>query len=247
MNILFRQTVLEYKLFIRSKDGLFWTLALPVFFIVLFGFIYGDTKWDADGLRAIDHILPGIVVMALMTTGIMNTATGFVEERDKGIYRRLSVTPLKRQTVIGAQIITRYLLILVQTLVLLLIGVFAFNINITGSYVAFWFVLTLGGICFLALGFALTTLIRTAKSATPVSLIVFFVLLFLGGIFFPSDVMPKGLVYISQALPATSVNDALRAVSVMGVGLADIWKELAITGGWLVACLAISIKFFRWE
>jgi ABC-2 type transport system permease protein len=69
----------------------------------------------------------------------------------------------------------------------------------------------------------------------------------LGGVFFPNAIMPKGLAYISEALPATSVNDALRAVAVMGMGLSDIWKELAIIVGWLVACLVISIRFFRWE
>jgi ABC-type multidrug transport system permease subunit len=57
--------------------------------------------WNDYRIKAIGYMLPGIIVMALMVTGIMATATGLVEEREKGIYRRFAVTPLKRQAIIG--------------------------------------------------------------------------------------------------------------------------------------------------
>ncbi len=245
MKILIRQTMLETKLFLRRRDDLFWTLVFPVFFILLFGFIYGDTEWG--DMRAIDYLLPGIIVMALMVTGIMSSATSFAEEREKGIYRRLSVTPLKKHMILGAQIINRYLIILVQTLILLLIGILVFNINIVGNYATFWLILTLGGLCFLTIGFSLTGLMRTAKSATPIAMIVFFFLMFLGGIFFPIDIMPKGLEYVSNVLPSTHLNNALRIVAVEGKSIGDVWLELVVVSGWMTACFALSIRFFRWE
>ncbi len=85
MRALAGQISLETKLFFRRKDELFWNLALPMFFMVLYGFLYGDTKWAEFEIRAIDYMFPGIVVMALMVNGIMVNATGFVEERGKGI------------------------------------------------------------------------------------------------------------------------------------------------------------------
>ena len=245
MKILLRQTLFETKFFLRRRDDLFWTLAFPVFFMVLFGLIYGDEMWG--DIRAIDYILAGIVVLALMTTGIMTSATSFAEDREKGIYRRLSVTPLKKQIIIGSQILNRYVIILVQTLILLIIGVLAFNINITGNYALFWFVLTIGALCFLSIGFALTSLMWTAKSATPLAMIVFFILMFLGGVFFPIDIMPTGLGYISKGLPSTHLNDALRMIAVEGKGIGDIWIQLLAVIGWMVGCLAVSMKFFRWE
>ncbi|GAI08303.1 unnamed protein product, partial [marine sediment metagenome] len=69
MRILAGQIALETKLFLRRKDDLFWTLAFPMFFMILYGLIYGDMVWDDYGMRAIDYILPGIIVMALMVTG----------------------------------------------------------------------------------------------------------------------------------------------------------------------------------
>ena len=246
MSILLRQTLLEIRLLVRSRDALFWTLAFPAFFIILFGFVYGDTKWDDYDIRAVEYLLPGIIIMAIMTTAINTGATNFAEERDKGIYRRLSVTPLKRYMLIGSQLITRYLAILVQTVLLLLIGIFAFGINIIGNYAVLWLTLTIGSLCFLAIGFSLTTLIKTAKSATPMVMIVFFFLLFLGGVFFPVSMMPTALTYISKALPSTHLNDAIRMIAIEGRGIGDIWSQLVILLGWMAGCLAISIKFFRW-
>ena len=80
MNTLINQTRMQMRLFLRRKDELFWTLAFPVLFILLFGAIYGNTKWTGSGIdiRAIDYLLPGIIVMAAMVTGIMRTATGLV-------------------------------------------------------------------------------------------------------------------------------------------------------------------------
>jgi ABC-2 type transport system permease protein len=104
MSAFATQFQMENKMYVRSRHGLFWTLLFPVFFILLFGLIYGETLWDDMGLRAIDYLLPGTIVMALMVTGIMYTVQGFVEERAKGIYRRVSLTPVNKAVILGGAI-----------------------------------------------------------------------------------------------------------------------------------------------
>jgi len=247
MKILARQVKLEMKLFLRRKDDLFWTLAFPLFFIVLFGLIYGDMLWEDFGLRAIEYILPGIIVMALMITGIMATASGFVEERERGIYRRLSLTPLKRHTILGGQLIQRYIVILVQTILLLVVGGLAFDIRISGNLFWLWLVVTLGALCFLSIGFLLTGLIKSARAANGISMVVFFMLMFLGGIYFPNEIMPDFLRIFSDALPSTNVNDVFRAVIIMDIGIGEMWRELLIVGGWFVGSLVVAVRLFRWE
>jgi len=207
--------------------------------------IYGDQVWG--DIRAIDYTLPGLIVMAILVTGIMATATGFIEDREKGIFRRFFVTPLKRQTLIAGSIVQRYIVILVQTIILILLGLVAFDISISGNFFAFWLILTIAALCFLSIGFALTTAVKSARAATPVCMIVFFMLLFLGGIFFPLEIMPEFLQNICRALPSTNINDAMRAIMIEGAGLGAVWKELLIALGWTAACLIISVKFFKWE
>lgn len=247
MSILARQVILEMKLFLRRKDDLFWTLAFPLFFIVLFGLIYQDMVWEDFGLRAIEYILPGIIVMALMTSGIMATASGFVEEREKGVYRRLSLTPLKRHMILGGQLIQRYVVILVQTVLLLVVGALAFNIQISGDLLWVWLVVTVGALCFLSIGFLLTGLIKTARAANGISMVVFFMLMFLGGIYFPNDLMPDFLRVFSDALPSTNLNDVFRAVMITGLGIGEMWRELLIVGAWFIGSLVLAVRLFRWE
>jgi ABC-2 type transport system permease protein len=249
MNTLVRQTVMQTRLFLRRKDELFWTLAFPILFILLFGAIYGNTKWTGSGIdiRAIDYLLPGIIVMGAMVTGIMRTSTGFVQEREQGVYRRLALTPLKRQTLLGSQVLQHYIVIIVQTLLLIAIGGVAFKTHLTGNLYLFWLVLSIGALCFMSIGFALSGLIKTVRSATPINQITYFSLMFLGGIFFPNSLLPTWLGNAAKILPSTQMGDALRAVVYSGAGIGDIWQKLLIMTGWIAVCSVISIKFFRWE
>jgi len=247
MNMLIRQTRMQMRLFLRRKDELFWTLAFPVLFILLFGAIYGNSKWEGMSIRSIDYLLPGIIVMGAMVTGIMRTATAFVQEREQGIYRRLALTPLTRTTLIGSQLLQHYLVIIVQTLLLVAIGGLAFKTHLTGNTALFWLTLSVGALCFMSIGFALTGLIKTLRSATPIIQITYFALMFLGGIFFPNSLLPKWLENAAGILPSTQMGDALRAVVYNGAGIGDIWQKLAIMGAWIAVCMVISIRFFRWE
>lgn len=247
MTMVMSQAVLETRLFFRRKDTMFWTFIFPVFFMGLFGLIYGGSNWPGMGIRSVDYLLPGIVVMGVMVTGIMYTAVAFVTEREKGIYRRLALTPLSRQSLIGGQSAHNYGIIIVQTLLLVAIGIIGFNIQITGNVPLACLVLMVGAVCFMSIGFALTGLVKTARSATPITQIPYFFFMFLGGIFYPNSMLPKFLGYVANVLPSTHMNDALRLVFYEGAGIGDIWQHLLVLVGWTVACFIISIKFFRWE
>ena len=238
---------MQMRLFLRRKDELFWTLAFPVLFILLFGAIYGDSKWSGMNIRSIDYLLPGIIVMGAMVTGIMRTSTGFVQEREQGVYRRLALTPLKRTTLLGSQLLQHYIVIIVQTLLLIVVGGIAFKTKLTGDQSLFWLALSIGALCFMSIGFALSGLIKTVRSATPINQITYFTLMFLGGIFFPNSLLPTWLGNAAKVLPSTQLGDALRAVVYNGAGIGDIWPKLIVMAGWIAACSVISIRFFRWE
>lgn len=197
MKILSKQLALENKLFLRNMDDLFWTKIFPLFFMFLYGFIYKDTVWPDYGMKAIDYIMPGIM--------------------------------------------------LIQTFIIMIIGILLFNVSISGNYFLLWFVITLGAICFLSIGFFLVSFVKNARAATLVCMIVFFILLFLGGIFFPLNLMPGFLRVVSDILPSTQLNNALRMVAIEGLGISSMYKELLIIGGWIIVSLGLSIKFFKWE
>jgi len=114
MRVLLNQIKIETKLFLRYKETVFWNFAFPVFFMVLFGLI----GFGGDRVQYINFLLPGIIVMALMTTCIISTAIDIVSDRAKGIFRRLFVTPLPKSVLLGGKIINRYVIVLLQTILL---------------------------------------------------------------------------------------------------------------------------------
>lgn len=247
MTQLLRQTWIETKLFVRGMDNLFWTLAFPVFFVVLYGLIYGEMVWDEYGMRAFEYTLPGIVVMALMVTGIMHTAIGFAEDREKGVFRRLSLTPLRPAALLGGQLLHRYGLVLVQATLILALGSLAFGARSVGRWIDLWIAITGGALCFLSLGFLLAGLVRSAKAANGIAMVVFFLFLFLGDIFFPADVLPDSLAFVSRGLPSSLVNASLRGVMIGGERIGAMWRELLGIGAWFLVSFVLAVRLFRWE
>lgn len=241
---LVRQVEIETKLFLRYKDSLFWNFAFPVFFMVLFGLIgFGR----GGGVPYINFLLPGIIVMAVMTTCIISTAMDIVSDRNRGVFRRLFVTPLPKWVFLSGKIVSRYFIVLLQTVLLIGIATIFFKVRIGGNYGLFWMILTLGMVCFLSLGFLIASFARRTESMHPISMITFFVMVFLGGTFWPAEMMPGFLTSISSVLPSTHLSAALRKVSMEGAGIAALRIDMLVLICWLSICFLLSSKFFRWE
>jgi ABC-2 type transport system permease protein len=245
MNILIGQIRLETKLFLRARQALFLTLAFPVIMILIFGTVFGGQDWS--GTPAIDYLLPGIIGMALMMACMTNNAVSITTDRDKGIYRRLSLTPLRRRTLLTGHVVVRYLIGLVSTVLLMAIGIAVFKAHVGGNYFLFWLVLTIGALAFVTLGFVISALVKSTSSAQALSMAVLFPLMFLGCCFWPLDIMPAFLRPVCEALPTFRMNTALRIISVQGAGFRGIWQDLLVMLGWLVGCSGIAVRFFKWE
>lgn len=245
MTTVAAQIRLETKLFLRERQNVFFTLAFPIIMILIFGAVFGGQSWY--GVPAINYLLPGITVMAVMMACMNNNAMKVVIERERGIYRRLSLTPLKRHTLLLGDIFVRYLVALASTSLLIAIAIGVFHARVGGNHFLFWFVLTVGSLTFVALGLVLTTLVKNTNSMMSLGMAVLFPFMFLGACFWPLDQMPAFLHPLCRALPSLHLNTALRMIAVQGAGISDIWPEFPVILGWLVGCSVLAVKFFKWE
>lgn len=197
-------------------------------------------------LRSIDYLVPGILAMALMQLGLFS-AVPLVTQRETKVLRRLSVTPLARRTMVSAQVAQRLVVAAVQAVLLLGGGVLFFHVKITGNPLALAGFIVLGALVFVAMGFAVAGRARTAESAQPLIGVIQFPMLFLAGIFFPIELVPKALRPVVDALPLTYLGDALRQVSVNASPYNPLWVDTVVLLGWLVVCMAVAFRTFRWE
>ena len=192
------------------------------------------------------YFVPSILAMALMQLGLFG-AIPLVQQREKLILKRLSATPLQRWTLIGSNVITRLLIGIVQTVLIVGVGARLFGVTILGSPLDVAVLVVLGALMFISLGYVVASFVPTEESANMVTSILQFPLMFLSGIFFPLEQMPDWLRSVAAALPLTYLGDALRQVMVGGTPFVPVVVSIGVLAIWLLACLGISSRFFRWQ
>jgi len=194
-----------------------------------------------------DFLIPGIIALSVMQTGLFTVLYTFVHLRQRGILRRLKATPLRAADFLAAQVGTRLILAAAQTLILILIALLVFRIHIYGSVLWLLLIAVLGAAVFLALGFAISGSTGSVESAAPIANAIGLPMIVLSGVFFSRGGMPGWLHGITDVLPLTYLVDALRHVSYDGWGLLDLRTDLLGLAAWLVVSGALAVRLFRWE
>ena len=198
-------------------------------------------------LRYIDFLLPGILAFTLMQISIAGSGFNIVEYRRKGILKRLFVTPIVPRDFIIGIVIARLVLCLLQISFLIAVATLFMHVEIVGNFLSLYFVILLGTIIFLCIGFALGSLAKTQQSIQALGNLVIFPQIFLSGIFFPIDSLPNFLQPVASALPLSFVATALRDIATNGLSLLDILPSLAGIGLWITISLIVAIRFFVWK
>jgi len=202
---------------------------------------------QARSQRYIDFLLPGILAFSLMQISIAGSGFNIVEYRRKGILKRLFVTPIGASDFIAALCLARLAWCLLQLTLLLVVAVFFLDVNVLGSYVSLYFVIILGTVIFLCLGFCVGSIAKTQQAVGAAGSLVIFPQLLLSGVFFPIVAMPEVVQSVARALPLSFVVDALRGISNDGLGLTEIAPALLGILVWIVVSFLLATRLFNWK
>ena len=201
---------------------------------------------ETRDLGYIDFLVPGIVGMTVMQLGLFGVAFTFVQLKRTGALRRLFATPTSPAYFLSAQVASRLVLGYVQVALLIGVGIW-FGLQMFGSWFVLALIVGLGLLIFLAMGYAIAGWAKNEDQAAPVANLVSLPMLFLSGVFFPRDAMPELLRGVTQFMPLTYVNEALRSVMNDGAALADLGEPLIGMGVWALASFAVAVWLFKWE
>jgi ABC-2 type transport system permease protein len=201
---------------------------------------------ESRDLGYIDFLVPGIVGMTVMQLGLFGVAFGFVQLKRTGALRRLFATPTSPAYFLSAQVASRLVLGYVQVAILIGIGIW-FGLQMFGSWLVLAVIVGLALLIFLAVGFGVAGWAKNEDQAAPVANLISLPMLFLSGVFFPRDAMPEFLRSVTQFMPLTYVNEALRGVMNDGAGLVDLGPQLLGMGVWAVITFVIAVWLFKWE
>lgn len=193
------------------------------------------------GAKFMDFFVPGIMAFVVFLLTTLLTLISFVGERTSGNLERLQATPLRESEIVIGYAIAFSIIGMLQTAVLLTIGVLVFNIMIVGNIFLAFLVIALLAVVSLSLGILLSSLAKREAQAIQFFPIVILPTFLLAGIFWPVEAIPSWLRPLSYAIPPSYAVDATRSVMLRGWGAGGIWVDLGALFGFAVAFLGLAI------
>src|SRR5687768_3808247 len=199
------------------------------------------------GTRYVDFLVPGLLGMNLMGTGMWGIGFSLVVARNGNLLKRFVAAPVRRSHLLAAQIMARLIFLIPEAGALLLFAGLVLGVPMRGSFLVLAGVSLLGALAFSGLGLLTAARPRTIEGVSGVMNLVMVPMWIFSGIFFSTERFPSAVQPFVQALPLTGLNDALRAVMLEGAGIATVLPELALLAVWGIVSFVIALKIFRWQ
>ena len=206
-----------------------------------------DARVTEPGSRYIDFLIPGLLGMNLMGSGLWGVGFSVVQARTKRLLKRFMATPMRRSHYLLSFVLSRLVFLFVEVGALVGFGWLIFDVGVRGSLGAVGFITVLGALSFAGLGMLVASRARTVEAVSGLMNLVMLPMWILSGTFFSYARFPDAMQPVVKALPLTALNDALRAVMIDGSPLAQLGTPLAIVAGWGLASFGMALPIFRWR
>jgi len=246
MNGFSRLAYVETKLFLREKAAAIAVFGLPVALVIGFGLIpgFGDPQKSLSGQIGTQYIASIGVAIVLAILGLNGVPMVIGQYRERGILRRLGVTPVRPMTLLGADLMVWAAAAILS--VAFVVGVARVAFHVPAPVATGWFVLSvlLGIAALFALGLLVAAAAPTARSAAGLGWLLFFPNMFLAGVYFPTEEMSPVMRQIGNFTP---LGAAMHAVRDSWMGLDPRPQYLGIMAAYAVIAGALAARFFRWE
>jgi ABC-2 type transport system permease protein len=240
----------DLRSYLRNRQTWFFTLALPVLFLVIFASVFKKQNVAVAGGRINESVyyVPGIIAYGVIAATFANLTVSVVQSRQSGIYKRRRATPLPASAIITARALLGAVSALVMTGVLLALGWGAYGAHLpTRSAPTFVIGVLVGAIAFACLGFAVASLVTETDGAQPVVLAIVLPLCFISGVFIPILELPHWLIDVGKVFPVHALADLLlSAYNPHGSGLGFNWTDFGVLIAWGFGGLLVAVRRFSW-
>jgi ABC-2 type transport system permease protein len=249
-----RQARSEIMQFLRSRQQVVFTMGFPLIMLVIFGSIFKSEI--APGVSYTQYFVTGMIASGLMITGFQALAIQIPIERDRGVLKRLSGTPMPRAIYFVGKIAMVLAIAVAETVLLLAVAVPLFNVHLPRTATQ-WFTLVWVGLlgitaCTLG-GIAFSSLAKSGRSAPAIVTPVALVLQFISGVFFVFTQLPPWMQSVAAVFPLKWMCQGMRSVFLPGTfasqeaaGSWELGTVALVLGVWCVGGLILCLTTFRW-
>ena len=191
------------------------------------------------------NIVPGLIGVILTMTMVMFTSVAIVRERERGNMELLITTPVSRTELMIGKVLPYALIGLIQTSVVLLLGLWLFDVPIKGSVLEVYIAAVLLILANLALGLMISTKAASQFQAMQMTVFILLPSILLSGFMFPYAGMPVPAQWLAEVLPMTHFLRLIRGVMLRGAGLLELWHDVAYLLGFIVVMMSLAVARFR--
>ena len=240
----------DQRVFWRNPASVFFTVMLPILFLVIFASIFGDETIAArDGLKVSTYYVAGIMTLAVVSATMVSLAIGLTEARESGRLKRVRSTPLPPSAFVAGRVGNAIVVSLLMVVLVTAIGALLYGVEIPGRTIpALVLSLLVGAFAFSCLGFALTAAIPSEEAAPAITNFTVLPLYFLSGVFIPETEIPDGVLRFADLFPIRHFFECLlTGFDPATAGAGFELGNLAVVAAWGVAGLAIAARAFRWS
>jgi len=206
-----------------------------------------DRTVSEPGARYIDFLIPGLIGLNLMASGMWGIGFNVVESRTRKLLKLLTATPMRRSHYLLSFMLSRLLFLILEVAALVGFGRAVFGVRVHGSVLVLALVLLAGALTFAGLGLLVASRSKSIEAVSGWMNLVMLPMWILSGSFFSYARFPEWMQPGIRLLPLTALNDALRAVINEGASLWAAGPQLAVLCGWGLVSFAVALRIFRWQ
>ena len=206
-----------------------------------------DDRVTEPGSRYIDFLIPGLLGMNLMGSGLWGVGFSLVQARTKGLLKRFIATPMRKSQYLLSYMLSRLVFLVVEVAALVWFGWWIFHVGVHGTLAALGVSTLVGAFSFAGLGLLVASRAKTVEAVSGLMNLVMLPMWILSGTFFSYARFPEAIQPYLRVLPLTALNDALRGVMVDGASLAGVAAPLGVVVAWGAVSFLVAVKIFRWR
>jgi len=207
----------------------------------------GEEKITEPGARYVDFLVPGLIGMNLMGSGLWGLGFTVVIARARKLLKRFAATPMRRSHYLLSFMLSRLIFLLLEVVAVVVFAWLAFGFTVRGSWFSLVLITILGGFTFSGIGMLVAARPTTIEGVSGLMNFIMLPMWLLSGTFFSSERFPQVFQPFIQALPLTALNNVLRSVMNEGATLTSNWIPISIMLAWCVVSFIIALKIFRWQ
>ena len=207
----------------------------------------GEEKITEPGARYVDFLVPGLIGMNLMGSGLWGLGFTVVIARSRKLLKRFAATPMRRSHYLLSFMLSRLVFLVLEVAAVVMFAWLVFGFTVRGSWVGVIFITLLGGFTFSGIGLLVAARPTTIEGVSGLMNFIMLPMWLLSGTFFSSERFPHVLQPFIQALPLTALNNVLRALMNEGATLSSNWISIAILLAWCLVSFIVALKIFRWQ